>query len=98
MPKRIRLASVCGAAMLIFALVFSLFFVAAEADHECNEEHCAVCHQIQICQTILEQLSTAHAATTGAVTLCFFVLPFVLWTQKAMVASSPVLLRVKLLN
>lgn len=98
MSKRMRLSAACGAVLLIFALIFSVFFVAAEADHDCSGEHCAVCHQLQICQTLLEQLSAAHTASAGAAVLCFFALLLVLRTRKAIVVSSPVLLRVKLLN
>lgn len=98
MSKTPRLTAACGAALLIFALIFSVFFVAVEADHECSGDHCAICHQIRICQTLLEQLSTAHAASAGAAGLCFFALLLVLWTQDILVVSSPVLLRVKLLN
>lgn len=98
MSKRMRLSAACGAVLLIFALIFSVFFVAAESDHDCSGEHCAVCHQLQICQTLLEQLSASHTAYAVAAVLCFFALLFVLRTRKAIVVSSPVLLRVKLLN
>ena len=98
MTKRMRFAAVCGAALLIAPLIFSAFFVAAEADHDCSGDHCTICHQVQICQVLLEQLSTAHAASAAAAVLCFFTLLLAPRPQNAIVVPSPVLLRVKLLN
>ena len=98
MSKRTRLSAACGAVLLIFALIFSVLFVAVEANHDCSGEHCTICHQVQICQTLLEQLSTVRATLAGTTALCFFAVLLVLRTQMAIIASSPVLLRVKLLN
>ena len=98
MARGTRFAAACGAALLVFALLFSVFFVVAEADHDCGGEHCAICHQIHACQELLEQLSAAHAAFACGAVLCFFALLFILRTQNILTASSPVLWKVKLLN
>ena len=94
MAKRTRFAAACGAALL----VFSVFFVVAEADHDCGGEHCTICHQIQSVQKLLEQLSAAHIASAGEALLGFYMLFLVLRTQNIFVVSSPVLWKVKLLN
>lgn len=98
MTKRTRFAAACVAALLVFALLFSVFFIVAEADHDCCGEHCTICHQLQTCQRLLEQLSTAHSVSAGGAVLCFYMLLLVLRTQKIFAASSPVLKKVKLLN
>ncbi|MCI7473180.1 MAG: AraC family transcriptional regulator [Clostridiales bacterium] len=98
MARKTRLAAACGAALLVFALLFSVFFTVAEAEHDCGGEHCAICHQIQACQELLEQFSSAHTASAAAAVLCFFMLFLVLSTQNIVVASSLVLWKVKLLN
>lgn len=98
MAKKTRFVAACGAALLVFALFFSVFFVAAEADHDCGGEHCTICHQIQSVQKLLEQLSAAHTASVGEAVLGVYMLLCVLWTQNIFVASSPVLWKVKLLN
>ena len=98
MAKKTRFVAACGAALLVFALFFSVFFVAAEADHDCGSEHCTICHQIQSVQKLLEQLSAAHTASVGEAVLGVYMLLCVLWTQNIFVASSPVLWKVKLLN
>lgn len=98
MMKGKRFAAILAAALLSFALIFSLFFVVSESDHDCSGEHCAICHQLQICQTLLEQLSTAHAVFVRVGGLCFFALLLVLGVQRALFVITPVSLRVKLLN
>ena len=89
MAKKTRFAAACGAALLVFALFFSVFFVG---------EHCTICHQIQSVQKLLEQLSAAHTASVGEAVLGVYMLFCILWTQNIFVASSPVLWKVKLLN
>ena len=98
MAKRTRFAAACGAALLVFTLFFSMFFVVAEADHDCGGEHCTICHQIQSVQKLLEQLSAAHTASVGEAVLGVYMLFCILWTQNIFAASSPVLWKVKLLN
>lgn len=98
MAKKTRFVAACGAALLVFALFFSVFFVAAEADHDCGSEHCTICHQIQSVQKLLEQLSAAHTASVGEAVLGVYMLLCVLWTQNIFIVSSPVLWKVKLLN
>ena len=74
MAKKTRFVAACGAALLVFALFFSVFFVAAEADHDCGSEHCTICHQIQSVQKLLEQLSAAHTASAGEAVLGVYML------------------------
>lgn len=98
MPKKTRFSAACAAALLAFALLFSVLFLAAESDHHCSGEHCTICRQIQSCQRLLEHLSTAHAPAAGAAALCFFAPLLLLPVQNRLAASSPVLWKVKLLN
>ena len=98
MVKKTRFAAACAVALLVFALFFSVFFVVAEADHECGGVHCTICHQSRSVQKLLEQLSAAHTASAGEAVLGVYMLFCVMWTQKIFAVSSPVLWKVKLLN
>lgn len=98
MSKKIRLAAICAAALLALALVFSTFFVIAEADHHCSGWHCAICHQIQACQKLLKQVSAGHKSVAQKSLLCLFMLLLPLGIRDILPVSSPVLWRVKLLN
>lgn len=98
MAKGTRLAAACGAVLLVFALIFSVFFVVAEADHDCGGEHCTICHQIHVCQKLLEPFSAAYTASAGGAVLCFSALLLVVRTRNMAAVSSPVRWKVKLLN
>lgn len=98
MAKRMRFVAACGVGILVFVLFFSASFMVAESEHDCAGEHCVICHQIETCQKFLEQFSTVHASSGRVVVLSFLVLLTVLRTQRIIDASSPVSLKVKLLN
>ena len=96
MTKQKRLAALLVAAAVLFVMLFSAFYIAAEAHHDCAGEDCPVCTLICLCRNTLKNLSLAICAaafsamlvsTVGKVLSCgrFF-------TRK----SSPVALKVKL--
>lgn len=96
MNKHARFAAVCAAVLLACALLFSVCFVALETGHDCDGEHCAVCRQLQACQTLLERLPAASGAAFAAAALCAG--RAARRTRRALPAVSPVAWRVKLLN
>ena len=98
MADKRRAAAVCAAVILALSLLFSLAFIAAEADHDCGGAHCAVCRQIQMCQALLEQLEGAVAAVTGIAWLRLFLAMALPGGRKAVRRLTPVCLKVKLLN
>ena len=65
MKKPKRLASVL-ALLVAFIMLFSVLFIALEADHDCCGEGCAVCAQIQVCEDLLRNLITAAALVVAA--------------------------------
>ena len=48
--NRIRITAGMMAFMLLFIMLFSSFFIAAHADHDCTGEDCPVCAFIQQCE------------------------------------------------
>ncbi len=72
--KRIA-AGIMGLMMLIIVL-FSAFFIAAEADHDCTGEDCPVCACIQQCENTLRGIGDGTAAQLSAVVPVFFLLFF----------------------
>jgi len=65
MPGRRRIGRIALILCLVycFAIAFSAFFIAAEADHPCVGEGCPICHEIRSC---LHLLSSVLLAGTGA--------------------------------
>ncbi len=58
MIKSKRFASVL-VLLVAFIMLFSVLFIALEADHDCCGEDCAICAQIQVCENLLRNLMTA---------------------------------------
>ncbi len=59
---KLRIVSVISAVIFCAVILGSLAFIAAEADHDCQGEGCAVCEMIKHCQQVIESLGTAAAA------------------------------------
>ena len=68
-PKRIASALALLAA---FIMLFSVLYIALEADHDCCGEGCAVCAQLRACEDLLRNL--LPAAAPAAAVCCFFAL------------------------
>lgn len=66
--KKKRLLTVVAAALAVIML-FSVFYIALEADHDCQGEECAVCEQIRLCMDLLEHLTLALTVITVIVLL-----------------------------
>lgn len=74
MTKKCRWMAGVLAAVLAFVMLFSVAYIAEEADHDCTGVGCAVCHQINACENLLKSLGLAGvgtaAAAAGVYTLC----------------------------
>lgn len=72
MIKPKRFAAVL-ALLVAFLMLFSVLFIALEADHDCCGDDCAVCAQIRACEDLLRNLMTASVLVAAAwclYTLC----------------------------
>lgn len=56
-----RLRAVLTAVFIAFT-VFSVFFVAAEAGHDCSGDDCPICFEIQVAEQNVKLLSLALCA------------------------------------
>ena len=97
--KANRIIAVILCAALCFCMAFSALFIAIEADHDCANEHCSVCLQIETCVSLL--------SGSGFAVVCFFALFFAkrlmsgyarLKRFSVKKEASPVLSKVKLTN
>ncbi len=64
--KRIFRTLLCMA--VLFAVAFSALYIVAESGHVCTSEHCAICHQIELCKNLLRSLTLAVGIVGVAVT------------------------------
>ncbi|MBQ7566609.1 MAG: hypothetical protein IJT18_05755 [Oscillospiraceae bacterium] len=91
-----RKAAVILSFLLLFVMLFSLFFVIAEADHDCAHEDCPICRLLAVVEDTLKKALPAlcAAAVAAAATLAAEALRG--FFAKPVVSANPVLLKVKL--
>lgn len=68
-------AGIMGLMMLVFVL-FSAFYIAVEADHDCCGEGCPICACIQMCENTLREIVGRTIAKLSALSpvLCIFLI------------------------
>ena len=75
-PK--RLAAGIMALMMFVIVLFSVSFIAAEADHDCCGDDCPICACIHLCENTLEQIgsgvATQAAVIIPAILFCISIL------------------------
>ena len=98
MNKGKRIFAVAVALLLAAVLISSAAFIAANADHDCCGEQCAVCAGIVTCVRTfgLAAKSLAVMAFTVAV-ICRAAREIIFFTGREK-ADTPVIFKVKLLN
>ena len=62
MTKQKRMLAIVMAAAILFIMLTSAFFVAAEANHDCIGGGCKICCQINACCAVLKGLALAVIA------------------------------------
>ena len=83
--------------VLIF-LLFSAYFVAYEADHECSGEDCPVCALLHISEDSLRQLGCGVSSLPAAGMLIFLIMVMRLCTDSCNIISTPVSRKTRLNN
>lgn len=96
MSKKRRLITAVITAMYIFILLFSVSFIATEANHNCHvKDSCPICYQINVCNNVVKNLTTISAAAFIMLLAAFAVL-LILGAVKQFNHSTLVALKVKL--
>lgn len=84
--KRIA-ASIIALMLLVFFLFFS-FFIAVEADHDCEGEDCPICVCIQQCEEALHQMGNGIAFQAAIIIPAFFLLLTILISFFSVVSNT----------
>lgn len=98
MTKRNRLIAPALALMVVLVILFSVWFVIVEADHDCIGEDCPICYQINICETNLRSVGFVAIAVIFAVFIGSFDIFMPALTKESAFNTSLVSLKVKLSN
>lgn len=93
-----RAAAALISALYIFIILFSVLFIAVEADHTCCvSDSCPVCCQINVCSGIVKNVGTALAAAVILIAATFAAVT-VIGALRCANTSTLVMLKVKLSN
>ncbi len=98
MTNKKRLTVVILAALILFALMTSLFVIIREADHDCTGENCPVCAVIAVCQNTVKTLGGVLGAAAIAFACFCFTASVIAFFRTISYNKTPVSLKVKLLN
>lgn len=94
--KRIA-AGIMGLLMLAIVL-FSAFYIAAEAGHTCTGEDCLICACIAQCENTLHQIGTGAVLQTAIAVSIVLMLISALLSASGFLQETPVLRKVRFNN
>ena len=63
--------------VLLLALFTSAAYISREVHHTCTGDNCPICHEIQICQQILNTTGTGNTGAAGGLCPALFFLALV---------------------
>lgn len=96
MGRQKRFLSIMLVALLAFAVLFSVAYVAEETDHDCIGAGCAVCQQISVCENLIKTVAGAALAAGAMAAVCFCVCKVMLARAECTRSSTLISLKVKL--
>ena len=93
-----KILAVIISVLMASVLLFSVFYIAAEADHECEGAHCHVCECIEICAGLLQRFGFESEHTLVAAAAVFALISVIFCYEKVRSENTPVTLKVRLNN
>lgn len=96
--KKQRILAIILIAMFSSLIMFSLFYVAAESDHNCAGDNCPICYQINMCNSTSKSLSDGLTATAFSFVAILSIMYMLLLNADACISKTLVSLKVKLLD
>lgn len=82
----------------IFISLFSVIYIAVEADHDCTEEHCFICVCIHSAEQIIKQLGTGIIASAFIVPLLIMILTALIFKLPVLLYATPVSQKIRMDN
>ncbi|HOO61460.1 MAG TPA: hypothetical protein PKV44_03440 [Bacillota bacterium] len=98
MPKHKRIISFIIFIAFTLGMLFSVLFIALEADHDCTGEHCPICLQIEICENTINKISFAIVSVSIIITLKQILVKILPIINEQYLLSTPITLKDKMTN
>ena len=93
-----RILSGTMAALFLAAMLFSSFFIAVEADHDCTGEDCPICAVVHQCENTLRSVSGGPAVPAIVIPLVLSCLLAAFLYKPYLVQETPVSEKVRMDN
>ena len=98
-PKKLQERKASALAlMLLFSILFSVFFAAVEAGHDCLGDDCPVCASLMECCEIVQSLKNSLPLLAVCVLMCIPLNTCVEKTSLLLPFITPVSLKIQLNN
>ncbi len=92
------LSAVIMIMMLLVIALFSAYFIAAEADHDCCGEDCPICSMVQQCERALRETGDGMAAAAVSILPVLIFLFYTNLLTEVQPCATPVSLKIRLNN
>lgn len=97
--KRIsRIFTGIMAAMMLFVVLFSAFFIVSHSDHDCTGEDCPVCACIQQCENILHGAGDSSLLAVSDILPIILIAGFIHVSYCIVISDTPVSAKVRMNN
>ena len=96
--KRINITAGIMAVMMLIVVLFSSFYIASHADHECTGEDCPICACIQQCENNIRGIGSGVATISAVIIPVFIAFQFISYGVSLFRLSTPVSAKVRLNN
>ncbi len=94
--KQKRITAIILGLMVLVGMLFSAFYVVAEADHDCAGEDCPICAGLQQCENTLHQIGDGLAFQLAVIVLIVFLFVSVCRSALRFPLETPVSRKVRL--
>ncbi len=93
-----RLAAVIVGLTVVVAILFSAFYIVAEADHDCSGENCHICAVIRLAEDLLRGMGSGFTVQSYVLRRFVIAINAVLILTAVSFSDTPVARKVRLNN
>ncbi len=94
----VRVSAGVMCVLLLFVMLFSVFFMAAEVEHDCSGEDCEICLCLHHCESLLSRLRTGAIHCLAFIAFALTIIGAAFCCVRFVISDSPVAKRVRLNN
>ena len=92
----IKIPALIMAIAMLSAVLLAGFFIAIEAEHDCEGEDCPICECLEQCHAILNQTGSAPVTCKGIVFSVALLITFCVHITRVFRRETPVTIKVRL--